>query len=126
MGDFIAFKATIALLKETHQESIINEVYKKCKAQQYLPKEQVVNHVKDIYRPFTARQISDKIARLVTDREVTAQVEVLFQSIEALHEAIPNHTGDWYFTGDYPTPGGNKVVNQAFINYIEGVKERAY
>ncbi|MCF8347738.1 MAG: amidophosphoribosyltransferase, partial [Bacteroidales bacterium] len=97
-----------------------------CKAQQYLPKEQVVNHVKDIYRPFTARQISDKIARLVTDREVTAQVEVLFQSIEALHEAIPNHTGDWYFTGDYPTPGGNKVVNQAFINYIEGVKERAY
>ncbi|MBU3928660.1 MAG: amidophosphoribosyltransferase, partial [Bacteroidetes bacterium] len=91
-----------------------------------LPKEEVINHVKDIYRPFTARQISDKIARLVTAHEVKAEVQVIYQSIEALHEAIPNHLGDWYFTGDYPTPGGNKVVNQAFINYIEGVNKRAY
>ncbi|OFY47605.1 MAG: amidophosphoribosyltransferase [Bacteroidetes bacterium GWF2_41_31] len=126
LGDFIAFKATIELLRETHHENIINEVYKKCKAQEHLPKEEVVNHVKDIYRPFTARQISDKIARLVTAHEVKAEVQVIYQSIEALHEAIPNHLGDWYFTGDYPTPGGNKVVNQAFINYIEGVNKRAY
>jgi len=126
LGDFVAFKATIDLLKETHQEKIINEVYKKCKAQQNLPKEEVVNFVKDIYRPFTARQISDKIAQLVTAQGVTSKVQVVYQSIEALHEAIPQHTGDWYFTGDYPTPGGNKVVNQAFINYIEGVNKRAY
>jgi len=126
LGDFIAFKATIELLRETHLENIINEVYKKCKAQEHLPKEEVINHVKDIYRPFTARQISDKIAILVTAHEVKAEVQVIYQSIEALHEAIPNHLGDWYFTGDYPTPGGNKVVNQAFINYIEGVNKRAY
>ncbi len=126
LGDFVAFKATIELLKETHQENIINEVYKKCKAQEKLPKEDVVNFVKDIYRPFTARQISDKIAQLVTVKEVKAKVQVIYQSIESLHEAIPDHTGDWYFTGDYPTPGGNKVVNQAFINYIEGVNKRAY
>lgn len=126
LGDFVAFKATIELLKETHKENIINEVYKKCKAQQYLPKEEVVNHVKDVYRPFTPRQISDKIAQLVTAREVKAEVQVIYQSIENLHAAIPNHLGDWYFTGDYPTPGGNKVVNQAFINYIEGVNKRAY
>ncbi|MDP2722032.1 MAG: amidophosphoribosyltransferase [Bacteroidales bacterium] len=126
LGDFIAFKATIELLRETHQENIINEVYKICKAQEHLPKEDVVNHVKDIYRPFTARQISEKIAQLVTARDVNAEVQVIYQSIESLHEAIPNHTGDWYFTGDYPTPGGNKVVNKAFINYIEGVNKRAY
>jgi amidophosphoribosyltransferase len=126
LGDFVAFKATIELLKETRQEHVINEVYKKCKAQEKLPKEDVINFVKDIYRPFTARQISDKIAQLVTAKEVKSEVQVIYQSIEALHEAIPDHTGDWYFTGDYPTPGGNKVVNQSFINYIEGVDKRAY
>jgi amidophosphoribosyltransferase len=126
LGDFVAFKATIELLKETRQEHVINEVYKKCKAQEKLPKEDVINFVKDIYRPFTARQISDKIAQLVTAKEVKSEVQVIYQSIEALHEAIPDHTGDWYFTGDYPTPGGNKVVNQSFINYIEGVNKRAY
>jgi amidophosphoribosyltransferase len=126
LGDFVAFKATIELLKETRQEHVINEVYKKCKAQEKLPKEDVINFVKDIYRPFTARQISDKIAQLVTAKEVKSEVQVIYQSIEDLHEAIPDHTGDWYFTGDYPTPGGNKVVNQSFINYIEGVNKRAY
>lgn len=126
LGDFIAFKATIELLKDTHQEDVINEVYAKCKSQQNLPKEEIINYVKLIYKPFTAEQISDKIAKLVTAREVKTEVRVIYQSIEDLHKAIPNHTGDWYFTGNYPTPGGNKVVNQSFINYIEGVKDRAY
>ncbi|HOI87698.1 MAG TPA: amidophosphoribosyltransferase, partial [Lentimicrobium sp.] len=92
----------------------------------HLPKEQVVNFVKEIYRPFSAQQISDKISQLVTPPDCRAEVQVVFQTIEDLHEAIPNHTGDWYFTGDYPTPGGNKVVNRSFINYIEGRNERAY
>jgi len=126
LNDFVAFRATIELLKETHQEKVINEVYRKCKAQVNIPKEAMVNHVKDIYRPFTAKQISDRIARMVTSTEVKAKVSIVYQTIENLHLAIPNHTGDWYFTGDYPTPGGNKVVNRSFINYIEGRDERAY
>ncbi len=126
LQDFIAFRAAIALLKDTHQEHIINEVYAKAKAQQELPKEEIVNHVKEIYRPFTPEQVSAKVAELVTSKDINAKVSVIFQSIENLHTAIPNHTGDWYFTGDYPTPGGNKVVNQAFINYVEGRDMRAY
>ncbi len=126
LEDFIAFRAAIELLHETKQKDVINKVYKKCKSQQALPKEEIVNYVKLIYKPFTAQQISEKIAQLVTAKEVKTEVSVIYQSIEDLHKAIPNHTGDWYFTGDYPTPGGNKVVNQSFINYIEGVKERAY
>ncbi|HZK08529.1 MAG TPA: amidophosphoribosyltransferase [Bacteroidales bacterium] len=126
LGDFIAFKAAISLLHETNQKSIINEVYKKAKAQEHLPKEQVVNYVKQIYEPFTARQISERIAQLVTPEHTRASVEVIYQSIEDLHAALPNHTGDWYFTGNYPTPGGNKVVNRAFINYVENRNVRAY
>jgi len=126
LNDFIAFKAAIALLKETNQEHIINDVYRKSKAQELLPKEEIVNYVKEIYKPFSARQISDKIASLVTDHEIQTDVKVIYQNIEDLHTAIPHHTGDWYFTGDYPTPGGNKVVNQSFINYIEGKNVRAY
>ena len=126
LGDFIAFKAAIELLNDTQQTSVINDVYAKCKAQQELPKEEIINYVKLIYKPFTAQQISDKIAELVTAKGVTTDVTVIYQSIEDLHKAIPNHTGDWYFTGDYPTPGGNRVVNQSFINYIEGIKDRAY
>ncbi|MFH1120511.1 MAG: amidophosphoribosyltransferase [Bacteroidota bacterium] len=126
LGDFIAFNAAIELLKETKQAHIINEVYLKCKNQENLPKEQVVNFVKDIYRPFSAEQISEKISLLVTPAGCKARVQVVFQTIEDLHEAIPNHSGDWYFTGNYPTPGGNKVVNRSFINYIEGRNERAY
>lgn len=126
LGDFIAFNAAIELLKETRQGNIINEVYKKCKAQENLPKEEVVNFVKDIYRPFTADQLSGKISQLVTPVGCKAEVQLVFQTIEDLHQAIPNHTGDWYFTGNYPTPGGNKVVNRSFINYIEGRNERAY
>ncbi len=126
IGDFIAFKAAIALLKETNQQSVINEVYRKCKAQEHLPKEEIQNFVKDIYRPLTAEQISSKIADLVKAPGVQADVEIVFQSIEDLHAALPGHSGDWYFTGNYPTSGGNKIVNKAFINYIEGKNIRAY
>lgn len=124
--DFIAFKAAIELLRETHQEHIINAVYLKSKAQEKWPKEKIVNYVKEIYKPFTAGQIADKISELLTPPSCNAKVQIIFQTIEDLHEAIPDHTGDWYFTGNYPTPGGNKVVNRAFINYIEGKNVRAY
>jgi len=126
LNDFVAFKAAIELLKETQQEHIINEVYRKSKEQQNLPKEEIVNYVKEIFKPFSALQISDKIAQLVTTFDINAEIKIIYQSIEDLHAAIPHHTGDWYFTGDYPTPGGNKVVNQSFINYIEGKNTRAY
>jgi amidophosphoribosyltransferase len=126
LNDFIAFKATIALLKETRQEQVINGVYIKCKKQEQLPKEEMVNYVKEIYAPFTPERIAAKISELVTPAGNHAKVEIVYQSIESLHAACPGHTGDWYFTGNYPTPGGNMVVNRAFINYIEGRDVRAY
>jgi len=126
LSDFVAFNAAIELLKQTKQEHIINEVYNKSKAQQHFKKEDIINYVKEIYKPFSAWQISDKVAELVKVKTVKADVKVIYQSIENLHKAIPKHTGDWYFTGDYPTPGGNRVVNQSFINYIEGINSRAY
>ncbi|MEA3479340.1 MAG: amidophosphoribosyltransferase [Bacteroidota bacterium] len=126
LNDFIAFRATIELLKDTKQEHIINEVYRKCKEQEGLPKEDMVNYVKEIYAPFTASDISEKIASMLTTKEVNAEVQIIYQSIEDLHASCPDHTGDWYFTGNYPTPGGNKVVNRSFINYIEGRDVRAY
>jgi amidophosphoribosyltransferase len=126
LNDFIAFRATIDLLKESNQQSIINEVYNKCKAQENCPKEEIINHVKEIYKPFTADAISAKIAQMLTTKGIKAEIKIIYQSIEDLHEAIPNHLGDWYFTGNYPTPGGNKVVNKSYINYIEGRNERAY
>ena len=126
VDDFIAFRAAIALLKETGQSHIIENVYQKCRAQLGLPKEEIVNHVKAIYAPFTTEQISKKIAQLVTAPEVKADVEIVYQSIAHLHQACPANLGDWYFTGNYPTPGGNKVVNTAFINFYEGKTGRAY
>jgi amidophosphoribosyltransferase len=126
LNDFIAFRATIALLKDTGKEEIINEVYRKSKSQQHLPKEKIINYVKEIYKPFTPDQISNKIAQLLKTSDIKAEVNIIYQSIENLHIAVPNDLGDWYFTGDYPTPGGNKVVNTSFINYIEGKNERAY
>ncbi len=126
LGDFVAFKAAMALLKENKMDSIINDVYRKSKAQENLHRTEVVNYVKDIYRPFTSQQISRKIAEILTPPDLKANLHIVYQSIENLHQAIPTHKGDWYFTGDYPTPGGNKVVNKAFINYIEGRDERAY
>jgi amidophosphoribosyltransferase len=126
LHDFIAFHAAISLLKETNQGNVINEVYKKCRAQVSLPREQAVNHVKEIYKPFTAGQISAKIAEMLTTSEIRSVIQVVYQKIEDLHEACPDHKGDWYFTGNYPTPGGNKAVNRAFINYIEGRDIRPY
>jgi len=126
MGDFIAFEACIELLKEQNKDFLIEEVYQKCKTQSKLPKEKIKNYVKELYDPFTQQELSDKIAHLLRPDDIQAQVHVIFQTIDNLHQACPNHLGDWYFTGDYPTHGGNKVVNQAFINWKEGIKERAY
>ena len=126
LGDFIAFQAAISLLKDTGQEDVIDNVYKKCKDQINFPKEEMVNHVKDIYNPFSAEQISKKISQILTPKDTRAEVEIIYQGIEDLHIACPNHTGDWYFSGNYPTPGGNKVVTKAFINYVEGSNKRAY
>ncbi len=126
MGDFIAFEAAITLLKETNQTAVIDDVYKKCVEQSTLPKEQIKNYVKEIYAPFSDEQISKKIAELLTPPTINAEVDIIYQSVENLHKACPKNLGDWYFTGDYPTPGGNKVVNTAFINYIQGKNVRAY
>ncbi|TXB63996.1 amidophosphoribosyltransferase [Vicingus serpentipes] len=126
LNDFIAFQAAIELLKENGKTQLIQDVYNKCKAQENEPKEQIVNHVKEIYDAFTAEEISKKISQLLTPENINAEVDIVYQTIEGLHDACPNHTGDWYFTGNYPTPGGNKVVNKAFIYYYEGRNERAY
>ena len=126
LSDFVAFKAAVGLLHDTGQEAIINKVYRKCKEQQYLPKEEIVNYVKEIYSPFTDDQLAEKIAQLLTPKDMRAKVKIVYQSIENLHLACPNDLGDWYFTGNYPTPGGNRVVNNSFINFIEGRNNRAY
>ena len=126
MGDFIAFEAAIQLLKDRKMERVIQDVYNQCLKQLDLPKEQVRNFVKEIYQPFSDEEISAKIAELLTPKNITAKVEIIFQTVENLHKACPNNRGDWYFTGDYPTPGGNKVVNKAFINWVENRNERAY
>ena len=126
LGDFVAFQAAIKLLKENKMENVIDDVYKKCKAQITLPKEEMKNYVKEIYNPFTPKEISSKISSILTPKDINSEVKIIYQSIEDLHISCPNHTGDWYFTGDYPTPGGNKVVTKAFINFIEGNKARAY
>jgi len=126
LGDFVAFQAAISLLNASNRQDLIRGVYEKCKAQDNLPKEDVVNHVKEIYEPFTAEEIEVEVSKLLKPQEVNSEVEILFQSVEALRKACPDHKGDWYFTGNYPTPGGNKVVNRAFINFYEGNNKRAY
>ncbi len=126
MGDFIAFEAAISLLKERNLDHIIEEVYQTCLNQIALPKEEVKNEVKRIYEPFTDQEISDRIALLLRPTDVKSEVTIVFQTVDNLHKACPGHTGDWYFTGDYPTPGGNKVVNKSFINWKENRNERAY
>ena len=120
MAEFCAFRAAIALIQERGMGDLITSTYKKCKAQEDWKKEDVVNYVKEIYAPFTDEEISEKIAGMITGPEIKAEVKLVYQSIEGLHNAIPNHPGDWYFSGNYPTPGGNKMVNQAFINWYEG------
>ncbi|WP_416998819.1 amidophosphoribosyltransferase [Alistipes indistinctus] len=126
LGDFVAFRAAIELLKEHGMHDVIDDVYRKAKIQMGLERSEAVNCVKKIYEPFTDEEISSKIAQIVTAPDIHAGIEVIYQSVENLHKAIPHHNGDWYFTGDYPTPGGNVVANKAFINFYENRNERAY
>ena len=124
--DFIAFKAALALLKETNQYHIVDTVYKKAIDQREKEDADIVNYVKEIYIPFTTEQVSKKIAQMLKTKDINAEVEVIYQSVDNLHKACPDNLGDWYFTGDYPTDGGHRVVNEAFINFFEGNKKRAY
>lgn len=126
MKDFVAFRALVELLKERGMEDELNRVFAKCKMQEGLPREEMVNHVPELYALFTDEEISAKIAEIVTPKGIKPKVDVIYQTLDALHEAIPNHLGDWYFSGDFPTPGGVNVVNKAFINYMEGKDVRAY
>jgi amidophosphoribosyltransferase len=127
LEDFVAFRAALALHKDQNTyEEVVQAVYKKCKSQDELSKTAVDNYVKAIYEPFSDEQISDKIAELLSDETTRAKVKVIYQSVDNLHQACPDHKGDWYFTGDYPTIGGSKIVNKAFINFVEGNKKRAY
>lgn len=120
MAEFIAFKAAMALLEERGMRYVADNVYRKCKEQDSLPKEEIKNYVKEIYEPFTEEEVSAKIAELLRPEGLRAEVEIVYQPVAEMHKAIPGHPGDWYFTGDYPTPGGNRMVNRAFINYYEG------
>jgi amidophosphoribosyltransferase len=133
IGDLVAFKAAIQLLEENNMEHIVDEVFERCKEQLETEVkgnkkngEGMKNYVRMIYQPFSAEQISAKIAQLVKPEDCKSELQIIFQKIEDLHSASPNHRGDWYFSGNYPTPGGNKVVSRAFVNYIQGINERAY
>ncbi len=124
MKEFLAFRAVLALLKDYDKEELLDEVFDKCLASQ--SDKNPINHVNELYEPFTYEEVSDKISEIVKPEGIKAEIEVVYQTVENLHKACPNHLGDWYFTGQYPTPGGNKVVNRAFINYMKGVEVRAY
>ncbi len=126
LGKFVAFDAAIALLKEQGQEALLNDIYRKAKLEIEKPKEEQINVVKEIYASFSDEQISNKIAELIKPKDLNAELIIIYQTLEGLHSACPENSGDWYFSGNYPTPGGNKVSNQAFINYIEGNTSRAY
>ncbi|MDT8373021.1 MAG: amidophosphoribosyltransferase, partial [Bacteroidales bacterium] len=126
LGDFIAFRAAIELLKMTGKSDLITRVFERAQEELQKPDSEMVNVVKEIYAGFTDEEISRQIAEMLKTPETGAEIDVVYQSVEGLHEACPGHTGDWYFTGNYPTPGGNRVVNRAFVNYIEGKNDRAY
>jgi amidophosphoribosyltransferase len=126
MGDFIAFKAAIALLKDRGIENILTEAVERIKELQSHNALHTENVVRQIYKPFTPEEISLKIAQLITPENIAIPVEVIYQTIEDLHDSCPTNTGDWYFTGNYPTPGGNRVCNTAFLNYMEGKNVRGY
>jgi len=126
MGEFVAFEAAVTLLKESGREHIIWETYEKCKASVSMDKNEVENYIKAIYEPFTDEEISAKIAQIISPKGIKAEVQVIYQKLDNLHTACPEHLGDWYFSGDYPTPGGNRVVNRAFMNWVEGKNQRAY
>ena len=126
MGDLIAFRAAIELIKESKKDNIIEKIYQKCVDENKKDVDKIKNQVKQLYNLFDDNQISSQISRMLKEKDINADVEVVFQSIENLHIACPDDLGDWYFSGNYPTPGGNKVVNQAYINYFEGSSKRAY
>ena len=126
MEDFIAFRAAIALLKSKGKEDVIKETYEECLKELKLPSSKMKNKVKKIYIDYTDEDISNQISKILKEKEIKTDVQVIFQTVESLHSACPKNLGDWYFTGNYPTPGGNKVVNQSFVNYYEGTKKRAY
>tara|TARA_B100000941_G_C28213341_1_gene402934 strand:- start:169 stop:642 length:474 start_codon:yes stop_codon:yes gene_type:complete len=126
MGDLIAFRAAIEMIKESNNDQIIKSVYKKCIEENKKDVKKIKNQVKEIYDMFDDSQISSKISKILKEKDINADVEVIFQSIKNLHAACPDDLGDWYFSGNYPTAGGNKVVNQAYINYYEGSSRRAY
>lgn len=126
MGEFVAFEAAISLLRETGREDIINRVYQNCIESEKLGNMQTENFVQEIYSQFSDQEISDRIAKIITPKEIKTEVKVIYQTLDNLHKAIPAHLGDWYFSGNYPTPGGNKVVNKAFMNWMEGKNQRAY
>ncbi len=126
LEDFIAFKAALQLHKDKGTMNLVEDIYKKCLGQVESKDSDVINYVRDFYAPFTADEISLKIGELLSPIEIKAEVEILYQNIENLHQACPKNLGDWYFTGEYPTAGGNRVVNRAFINFFEGKNERAY
>ena len=126
LGDFIAFRAAMELLKETGQEALLTDLYDCCKELSRTSQLHAENIVRRVYKPFTTQEISDKIAQLITPEDTTVEIQVIYQTIESLHNSCPTNTGDWYFTGNYPTPGGNKVVNKAFMNYMEGKNIRGY
>lgn len=121
MEEFISFRAAIELLKDNHNSQIITDVYEKCKAQEHTPAEEMLNYVKDIYAPFTDEDISTKMVEMLRPTDVTTPIEIVYQTVDGLHKACPSHSGDWYFSGDYPTPGGVKLLNKAFINYYENI-----
>ncbi len=126
MKRFVAFKALVSLLEKNNKEHMLEEVYEKCKAQQGKPDEEIINYVKDLYAEFSYEEISDEISAIVTPPNTKPEIKVIYQTIEGLHEACPNNNGDWYFSGDYPTPGGHRVINTSFINYMEKNDVRAY
>ena len=126
LGDFIAFRAAVELLHESGQESLLTDLLNKCKELQRNNQLHTENIVQQVYKPFSLREISNKIAQLITPTDINIPVDVIYQTIESLHEACPTNTGDWYFTGNYPTPGGNRVCNKAFMNYMEGKNVRGY
>ena len=126
MGEFVAFEAAVSLLYKSGIGHLVEEVYRRCLASLELPKEHVENYVKAIYAPFTDDEISAEIASIIRGTRIKAEVEVIYQTLENLHTACPDHKGDWYFSGDYPTPGGNRVVNRAYMNWVEGKNVRAY
>ena len=126
LGKFVAFDAAIQLIKETGKDNVLKNLYEKAKAELLKPKEEQINVVQEVYRTFTNEEISQKIGELLRPANLKADLQIIYQTIEGLHQSCPNNLGDWYFTGNYPIPGGTKVANKAFVNYIEGKNERAY